>query len=356
MRRTGAAGSAGTDDSPAKSGPRSQRLSRWSRRLGVVGLALVALLAGFYGYVRLVEGRSLRSKIFEIRLDLSNAQQQLADPQRFGDRIEELRVEHTRPYRLPDDLELTSAIERQQIAGLDVVAVGSPNGQPGQTVVVYLHGGAYIEQLGYGHLLFADDLAQRLDALVLAPVYPLAPNATVDDALDPLLAVYEQVVSQTDPSNVALVGDSAGGGLALVMAQQLGVRELSQPDDIVLISPWLDVSMSNPGIGALTDRDPMLAVYGLEEAGRLWAGDRDTQDPVVSPIFGPVTGLGEITVVVGTSEILLADARDFRDQAAAAGVSINYLEYDRMLHGFPLLPVPEADRARSQIADIINGS
>jgi acetyl esterase/lipase len=149
------------------------------------------------------------------------------------------------------------------------------------------------------------------------------------------------------------MGDSAGGGLALALSQLLLKEGISQPGNIILLSPWLDVTLNNPKIAALKKFDPMLNLKLLIEAGKTYAGDTPTSNYLVSPINGPIQGLGKISIFIGTHELFLPDARKFKARAKREKVDINYFEYPKMNHVFPVLPIPEARLAMKQIIDII---
>ncbi len=123
---------------------------------------------------------------------------------------------------------------------------------------------------------------------------------------------------------------------------------------MILLSPWLDLTMKNPKIPSLETKDLMLELFELSVIGTYWAGNTDPNDFMLSPINGPIKGLGEITIIVGTHELLWPDAQLFRDLANDQGVKINYFEYKKMIHAFPLIPIPEAKKAIKQIVDIIN--
>lgn len=110
-----------------------------------------------------------------------------------------------------------------------------------------------------------------------------------------------------------------------------------------------------PAVNNLEELDPILGTMGLIEDGRAWAGSADPRDPRLSPINGPITGLAPITVFVGTHELFNADIRKFRDMARDQGVDLTFIEKDKMNHVYPLFPIPEADEARGQIADVISG-
>ncbi len=145
------------------------------------------------------------------------------------------------------------------------------------------------------------------------------------------------------------MGDSAGGGFALALAQLLLEKGLSQPGKIILLSPWLDITMKNPDAYVLEDKDPMLGIYGLIQMGKAYAGDTNLNHYLLSPINGKINGLGKISLFIGTHEVFLPDARRFRDIALSQGARINYFEYPKMNHIFVLYPIPEAKKATKEI-------
>jgi acetyl esterase/lipase len=117
----------------------------------------------------------------------------------------------------------------------------------------------------------------------------------------------------------------------------------------VLISPVLDVSLSNPLIDAV--RDPWLTRVGLREFARRWCGDLPMTDPMVSPLNADLSGLGPLTVFSGTRDILNPDARLLVDKAAAVGMEIDYHEQPGLVHVYPLTPTPEGRAARAFIVE-----
>lgn len=149
------------------------------------------------------------------------------------------------------------------------------------------------------------------------------------------------------------MGDSAGGGLALALAQKLRNEKVSQPQQIILLSPWLDITMSNPGIKKIEPVDPFLKKESLQQAGALYAGNTSPDHYLLSPINGSLENLGRISVFIGSNEIFLADARKLRFKAGEKGIRINYFEYENMVHAWMFLNFPESKRARQQIIDLI---
>ncbi len=209
---------------------------------------------------------------------------------------------------------------------LEVVDSRRPD--PRRTIV-YVHGGAYVNP---------------------PPLYPLAPAGTAATVVPLMLDVDAAVRARYGP-RVVWAGDSAGGGLALATALALRDQGRTVPDHLVLVAPWLDVTMSNPGVGQVEPRDPSLAVPGLQHAGRLWAGGTDPRDPLVSPGFADLDELPPTTLVVGDRDLFLQDCRDLAERAGRAGVDVSLVEAAGGFHVFPAVTfLPESKAARRHVS------
>ena len=114
-------------------------------------------------------------------------------------------------------------------------------------IVIYLHGGAYVNEIMIPHISFCDRLAKKVSGTVFAPLYPLAPNHTYDETYDILEKLYRHLLELDKP--ITIMGDSSGGGLSAAFAQYLAANDLPQPENLILISPWVDVSMSGKYVG-----------------------------------------------------------------------------------------------------------
>jgi acetyl esterase/lipase len=182
---------------------------------------------------------------------------------------------------------------------------------------------------------------------VEVPLYGLAPQHTYRDAYPFVHEVYGQLAAENPPQGIALVGDSAGGGLALGLAQEL--LDESALRRLVLLSPWLDLTLSHPELDEVGRRDPWLSKPGLLEAAAVWAGGDDPILPRLSPGNGPLEELPPTTVLVGTHELCLPDSTDFVTAARKAGVEADLTVVDGALHVYPLLPVPEGADGTSQV-------
>jgi triacylglycerol lipase len=126
-------------------------------------------------------------------------------------------------------------------------------------------------------------------------------------------------ITELGADEVSVYGDSAGGGMALAIAQLLVSRGTPTPSRMVLISPWLDVTMTNPAIASIDD--PILRTASLRTAGQRWAGDLSPTDPLVSPLYGSLAGLPPTAVYCGNMDLLAADVVQLQDQARAGAAS-----------------------------------
>ncbi|WP_058304433.1 alpha/beta hydrolase fold domain-containing protein [Gorillibacterium timonense] len=266
--------------------------------------------------------------------------------------MEQRRIANETPYVLPAKLKQNYNILINNSYSLDTYMLKSAL-HPDTRQILYLHGGGYIEQPLSWHWRFLDKLSQKLNGTITVPVYPKAPNHQYKEAFEKVLPIYEDLLTKTSPDNIVLMGDSAGGGFALALAQLLLEKGIPQPGNIILLSPWLDISLQNPKITAMEAKEPMLDVNLLIEVGKTFAGDTKTSNFLLSPINGPLQGLGKISLFVGTHELFLPDARKFKTLADKEKVFIHYHEYPKMNHVFPVFPIPEAKKAMQKMIEII---
>ena len=198
---------------------------------------------------------------------------------------------------------------------------------------LFLHGGAYIHEIQPAMWSLVAKTAVATSTRFTVPIYPLAPLGVAEHVVPVATDLAAEIIADVGPDFTALMGDSAGGGMTLAVALQLRDRGLAAPYRTVLISPWLDITLTAPDIPALAAKDPELAPAGIVAAGVLYRGELPAEDPRVSPINGDLSGLGPITLFSGTHDILNSDAKRFVPLAKEAGVSIDYHEAPGMLHG-----------------------
>lgn len=220
---------------------------------------------------------------------------------------------------------------------------------------VYVHGGAYVNQIERAHWKLICGIAEATRRPVHVPLYGLAPQHCAEEAIDFLRSVTGRA-AQSGP--IYLAGDSSGAGLALAAAQTIIGDAATPLLGLTLISPWLDIALTNPAVDTIGKRDPWLAAPGLRECGRVWAKDLSLADHRVSPIFGELHGLPPIDLYVGDRDIFVADCRRLRESSTSERIS--YHEQRGAIHVYPLLPVPEARPARhallGHIATVLNAA
>lgn len=216
--------------------------------------------------------------------------------------------------------------------------------------VIYFHGGGYVHQPVYYHWRFVKKLIKKTGVKVIFPIYPLAPFYTYKDMYAKTLKMYEEI-SATD-GEIIFMGDSAGAGFILAFYEYLISNNLRLPDKVISLSPWLDLASDNPQIDELAPIDPMVVPSTAEVWAELWAGN-DKANYMVSPInFDKLDLLKNVSIFIGTDEILYPDALKFFEKIKNNSGCRLYVG-ERMNHVYPLYPIPEARLALKQIVDII---
>lgn len=242
-------------------------------------------------------------------------------------------------------------VKAEQIGACEVYTL-QPRSQPSGRVVLYLHGGAYCRPITKHHWSFLQRLVVEERSTVVVPLYPLAPESTCLATVRAVREVHDWLLERHERID-AFAGDSAGAGLCLALCQYLQALGGSMPGRMVLITPWVDATLTHGEITATERRDPMLGVAGTREAGRLYAGALNVEHPLVSPLRADLRGLPPMQVFVATDDILHHDAVAFADKARAAGCSVDLHLAPGMVHVWPLLPLPEARDARCAIGQFL---
>ncbi|MGI8681760.1 MAG: alpha/beta hydrolase [Mycobacteriales bacterium] len=217
--------------------------------------------------------------------------------------------------------------------------------------ILYLHGGAYTAGSLVSHGSLTGRLARACGCEVLSVEYRLAPEHPHPAALEDATTVYRHLVSQgADPASVTVAGDSAGAGLAVALLLALRDAGDRMPSGAVLISPWLDLTVSSDSITALAADDPILTAESLITSAQSYAGD-DLKDPLVSPVFADPAGLPPLLILASTADILVDDSRTFAERARAAGVDVDLDVEEGLIHVWPAIDgVPEAAAALDRIS------
>lgn len=292
--------------------------------------------------------RSVAAVISEIVGRLSGFKKKLKTVENFEKLMKVRTKEQLVPYKIPEKFK--KMVETEQVDSMTVYYLNRQ--EKAKKRILYIHGGAYIYEMYSQHWDMLNKIAKDSGAEIIIPIYQLAPTHNFKDNIEILIKIYKSLLN--DNSEIILMGDSAGGGLALGLSYELADRNYTKPDKTILLSPWLDVTMENLDYKNYESKDPLLAGFGLKEAGKLWAGELSTKDERISPLYGDYKKLQNITLFVGTREIFYPDVTTFYNNLVKQGVKAQLYVGEEMNHVWPLFPIPETKETLKQINKIIN--
>ena len=269
------------------------------------------------------------------------------DIQAYRDRFERLATR----ARFPDRVTITTENDAP-VPGEWVV---DRNAEPDR-VVLWIHGGAHCMCSPRTHRGLGYAMSRGGRARVFVPDYRLAPEDPFPAGRDDLVEVYRWLLDdrRIDPARLVVGGDSSGGGLALSLLVHLKDLGLPQPACTVLLSPWVDLTLSMESWQPGVIDDPWLPA----ELGHLpvdaYRGDLPADDPGVSPLFADLKGLPPMLVHVGSDELLIDEGKDLVRRAREVGVQADVGVFHGMWHVFHAFPgMPEARRALREIGGFI---
>jgi acetyl esterase/lipase len=189
--------------------------------------------------------------------------------------------------------------------------------------VLYFHGGAYAAGSAADSVGLVSDISRRAGALAYAVEYRLAPENPYPAAVDDALAAYRGLVAAgVDPASVAVVGESAGGGLAVALLLRIRDARLPMPACAAVLSPWADLTMSGSSLASKDQADPALSADALSVRARSYLAGTDPAVPCASPALADLRGLPPLLIQAGSAEILLDDAVRLAARAATEDVAV----------------------------------
>ena len=249
----------------------------------------------------------------------------------------------------------------ESIGGIRVEHMRAANKETNR-VILQLHGGGYVLGMSDAHRLLALRQAVRTRAAeVYAVDYRLAPTHVYPAALEDAAAVYQGLLSRgVKPWNIILVGDAAGGNLALELALHLREQKIPLPSVIALASPWATLEHAENTSRTTKAAEDMVLGIGtpLYDAVKApaYAGALDRKDPRLSPVYADLTGLPPLLIQTGGNELFLTENQKLAEKAAADGVPVMLSIYPGMPHDFALLlpEMEESIQSIREIADFVN--
>lgn len=240
-------------------------------------------------------------------------------------------------FKVADDV----GVEHVMVAGRAAEWLRAPGTQPGRAIL-YLHGGGYVMGSLNTHRSLGGEISRAAQAAVLLVDYRLAPEDPFPAAVEDGVAAFRWLLEQGfAPKNLAIAGDSAGGGLAAAMLVSARDQDLPMPAAAVCISPWSDLTCSNESYRTRAEADPMVSP-DIGNMANLYLQGKDPKQPYASPNFADLRALPPLLIHVGRDEVLLDDSIKLHEKAKADGVDSTLEIWDDMIHVWhafhPMLP------------------
>jgi acetyl esterase/lipase len=299
--------------------------------IGIVLLIVLGLLT--------IDGRSPQAIIIAHSLTKSTIEDYLKTK---GDKTDKSSVV------IPDGIKFPREVTQYKVSDMQVFEVAAKDDS--SPIVLYIHGGAYLNNFMPLHWSAMAEWAETTGCGIVAPNYPLLYRFTAKDAHPLMMQLYLQLLERFPARRIIVMGDSAGGGFTLALAQELKAESINLPHRLILISPWVDIS---GGDDVLQEKDSFLSNEVLRRVGADWADTLDTHDPIVSPLYGDMQGLPPTDLYTGTWEVFYTDIVKTYDKMKAAGVDAHLHVKKKLGHVYPLWPCPEGKKARKEIAKAI---
>jgi acetyl esterase/lipase len=264
----------------------------------------------------------------------------------------------------PSFVEKTCAVTERRVGDINLYDLHLKAGKKFDFTIkrriYYFPGGAWQVPAGSAHWGLGVDMVEELEGTAVTIVsYPLAPNTPAPTTFPQLQALYSLLMRESADAGetVTLAGDSAGGNivLALTIQEVHDHPEAYHPTTVFAISPSVELTRENPDIKKVERYDPILSHEAIVNSANAWAGDWDTRDPRLSPLYADLSVLVKAGIrvhgVTAGWDVLSPDAVKFRDACGEAGVKGQWLEWDKQMHCFPLNPFAGTNFALRETAE-----
>lgn len=300
----------------------------------------------------------LAEKIAANRTDRSNNQSMMAAIKRMHSLVENVDLEKQRHsqdnfgmlFGANKELEF----EQFKIGHMSAEWTRLRHSHRKQPIILYCHGGGYAT----GSMKYARSVTSKfVEATSMSAVafnYRLAPEHPYPAAIDDAVKIWDYLMHQGyGAEDVIVVGDSAGGNLALELLLRIKEKGRMMPKALVLLSPWTDLTSSGESQVTRAQIDPVIEKDYLESAIQYYAGDHDLKDPTISPLFADLTGFPTTYIQVGDNEMLLDDSTRLYETLLKYNVLTRITIYDGMWHVFQMAPFKKSFEAVKEAADFI---
>ena len=224
-----------------------------------------------------------------------------------------------------------------------------------ENLLIFIHGGAFISGPAKQHWDTVKEIAKNSNCKIWMCDYPKAPEHQIDIISENIDSIYSVALKNYQANQISIIGDSVGGTLATALIQRLILKSEELPNKLILITPVMDSSMTNPEVETFDKLDPMLSKKGVLSAKKMCAGNKDLKDPMISPLCGNFEGFPNTLLFIAQNDIMYPDGKLAEIKMKKSNVDIEIIEGENMPHIWPLLPVmKEAKTALNKIIRTIN--
>lgn len=245
------------------------------------------------------------------------------------------------------DLKQDYSLNEVDIKGIKAAWIESLNSIKNKGVIIYLHGGCYIYGNINNYCTIPVQISNTTGLKVLSVNYSLAPENPFPKAIEDVQNIYEYLIEEGYTSDqIVIVGDSAGGGLALATVIKLRDLKADLPAALGLFSPWVDLTLKGDTIETLKDFDNVLSKRQLEGAAKIYAEKQELTNPLISPVFADLKNCPPMMILAGGREILLSDSINLARKATLDNTTVNFIVWDKLDHVFAVdSTLPESKEA-----------
>lgn len=251
---------------------------------------------------------------------------------------------------------LGSTFETKEICGSRVTSI-VPEDANTDFLLLYCHGGAFVYGPTRENWIAIAKIAKQSHSHAWMVDYPKAPENTIKTITESIYQVYLEATKAYNPSRIILIGDSVGGNLIMTLTQRLLKEEHTLPDRLIVITPMMDASLTNPKIKEIDLIDPILSVKGVKSAKKMCAGQSSLKDQLISPVYGDFDNFPPVHLFTATNDICTPDQEVLIDKVKKVHGKIEVIKGKGMPHIWPILPIlSEAKIAIKKIVSIINSA
>lgn len=224
-----------------------------------------------------------------------------------------------------------------------------PKGCVENRVLLCIHGGGFFSGSMYTHRKLYGHFAKRVGCRALIIHYRRSPEHQHPAQVNDVASAYQWLLDQgVQARHIAIVGDSAGGGLSITGTLLIRDKGLPMPAAVMPFSAWFDMEVTGASMGVNEDKDLLLNKKWIKEMAQMLLGENgDPQDPYANPFYDDLNGLPPVYLQVGSDEVLLDDSIRFAEHAKKAGIDVSLDIFPAMQHTFQMAAgrAPEADDA-----------